>query len=615
MKTTPPDPWSDSSLDAARQQGDPEGDALAAKVIMQRPASEGGRLGYNHLVDLADVLEANPELLLIHDSHLATELAVYPAEERNWYDPLPAPSWVDPAQLKLAGTLWEKNSLAMLGALYAASLPACYLIKNGIPALYQTGKLKGRYIYQRIFETGIMLEAVMQPGGLEVVNDVTHDEDEIMVAALQELDKDGQWKIQRVPEGDQGKTRKSLVRSNKGEAPVLPVEQVLEAVRNQRELSAIKPRGYLWGVGYIQAKKVRLLHSSMRFMLQNPDKIAQVRPPSEESKQAAAAGCPFHQSANETKPWDSPRLGVPINQEDLAYTLLTFGYSIPKGLSDWGCKLNLEHKEAFLHLWRVVGHIMGLRDDLMTDKWDEAERLFDTILKRQSGKSPDGVALTEAVMGFLADYLPKICSLNKYVPIVLIADLLPNNVADLLSDENNARLKSPFGRSLRFVFHHIIRLYYRYYSDVLGASPLSSRIFGDLFSRASDELISSWRDEYRREPFYIPKDDTTWELRHGASDEFSDQLQAWRRQVLAGIAWPMTLMMLSAVAGVVACCTALRHYDDIMHALASPDAHAWWWLVASIVLILASIWRMDLTLPAICARRPKVEGVSAKPER
>ena len=64
---------------------------------------------------------------------------------------------------------------------------------------------------------------------------------------------------------------------------------------------------------------------------------------------------------------------------DLAFVLLTFGYLIPKGMETWGRKLPRAEKAAFLHLWRVVGHVMGIRDDLMTDDLDDGVR-YDAVL-------------------------------------------------------------------------------------------------------------------------------------------------------------------------------------------------------------------------------------------
>ena len=36
--------------------------------------------------------------------------------------------------------------------------------------------------------------------------------------------------------------------------------------------------------------------------------------------------------------WNEREWGIPLNQEDLAYTLLTFGYVIPLALERWGCR-------------------------------------------------------------------------------------------------------------------------------------------------------------------------------------------------------------------------------------------------------------------------------------
>ena len=64
-------------------------------------------------------------------------------------------------KLTVASRLFHENMLAILMMLYCGSLPSCYLIKNGIPALYQTAKLKdSRYVHQRMYETGLFVDAV-----------------------------------------------------------------------------------------------------------------------------------------------------------------------------------------------------------------------------------------------------------------------------------------------------------------------------------------------------------------------------------------------------------------------------------------------------------------------
>ncbi len=75
------------------------------------------------------------------------------------------------------------------------------------------------------------------------------------------------------------------------------------------------------------------------------------------------------------RPTPAP-LGLPINQEDLTYTLLTFGLMIPEGLKKWGCPLDQDDCDAFLHTWLVVGSIMGIRNDLMPETYAQAQEFL-----------------------------------------------------------------------------------------------------------------------------------------------------------------------------------------------------------------------------------------------
>lgn len=594
-----PSSWSDEQLNQARLEGDTEGDALADRMLNSALApAAGGRFDYNHLVDLADQLEANSELLLISDSHLTTCFANYPEGLRQYYSPMVAPAWVDRQKLKLASRLWHDNSLAMLGVLYAASLPACYLIANGIPALYRTEKLRDQqYIFQRIYETGIMLDAVMDPGGLRVVRDAPHApaNPEPLLATLQELDPAGAWAVR---EG-------RLVRTNAGAPHVELKRAVVEAHLRQHQTAArpvdpisappVGPRHFLWGRGYLAAKKVRLLHASMRCMLLNPDTL--------QAHVNATSPAPGRLAENyRARRWNRETLGVPVNQEDLAYTLLTFSYLLPKGLEHWGCPITREQKDAFLHLWRVVGHIMGLRDDLMPDNWAEAEEFFRIVLQRQGRGSPNGVALTEAVAGFLKSYLPPVLGLRDHLPYTLIADLMGERAQELMAPESWARVRSLYGRVLGKITCVALVIYYRMYS-LVQRFPLTDGMFGNLFHRTSEELIQSWRDEFQRRPFYVPTDLTHWQVARGVDAALHARLEAWRNRVFLGVFMPVALvglgMPLVAATGVLLL------------------LHLW---LASIVVgglagaaLLAALWSMEVTLPRVFRERPKPDLIPVNP--
>ena len=134
--------WSAAALDAARRLGDATIDPMASRILSgaHHPGAPG-RLGYLRLLDLADRLLEAPELYLARDSQVRRELDALPEELRTYFDPQPVPEWVDAELLAIASQIWDENMLVIIWVLYAASLPSCYLIAKGIPALYDSGKL------------------------------------------------------------------------------------------------------------------------------------------------------------------------------------------------------------------------------------------------------------------------------------------------------------------------------------------------------------------------------------------------------------------------------------------------------------------------------------------
>ena len=86
--------------------------------------------------------------------------------------------------------------------------------------------------------------------------------------------------------------------------------------------------------------------------------------------------------------WQVARDGMPINQEDLAFTLLTFGHVIPQAMRALGIKLSNDEDQAFLHCWNVSGFLLGVDETLMAHTLADAEELFARIKGRQAGRAP-----------------------------------------------------------------------------------------------------------------------------------------------------------------------------------------------------------------------------------
>ncbi len=477
-------PWTDQELDRMRQIGDVTVDPMAEEIIAgEKFDHTTGRLGYQKLLGLADLLLQAPELLLLDDARIGQALQAMPKHFTDYFDPLPVPDWVDGKLLARAGEIWDENMLAIIGVLYAGSLPSCYLIKHGIPTLYDTGKLgEHRFIYQRIYETGLMLDAVMQEDGLKLFEDIPG------------------------PDGTAG-------------------------------------RRFVWGRGFIAARKVRLLHASMRCMLLHPEHAL---PKDAHTSEAFARSSIGALTAGILqKPYDAEKLGKPVNQEDLAYTLLTFGYTIPVGLRAWGCRLSDADCEAFLHAWRLVGHIMGVQADLIPQNFTDAGAFYAQVKKRQAGASEQGRKLTRSLGGFLQDYLPG--WMKRDLPMQLIATQLTPDETAMIRPEDT-RTPPWWMRLLVWTGFKGLCLYYFAKTLLVRRFPPLKFALGRSFAIAGEALIDSWRDGYQRRPFWIPNSvNGGWQREASMDEAMQEKLRTWRRTLFSTVILGVTCVVLAAL--------------------------------------------------------------------
>jgi hypothetical protein len=99
--------------------------------------------------------------------------------------------------------------------------------------------------------------------------------------------------------------------------------------------------------------------------------------------------------------------GRPANQEDLAGTLLTFSTVVLDAFHRSGLELDHAAAEDFVHLWTVIGHLLGIHDDLLPRDVAAARQLQATIFARQQGPSAVGRDLTKTLLGLLDDRVPR----------------------------------------------------------------------------------------------------------------------------------------------------------------------------------------------------------------
>jgi mpaB/rubber oxygenase-like protein len=74
--------------------------------------------------------------------------------------------------------------------------------------------------------------------------------------------------------------------------------------------------------------------------------------------------------------WDLEERGLPNNQEQLAYTLLTFSYVFLRSMRRLGNRFTRYQEESYLHAWNVAGHVLGIHRDLQVDNMKNARALF-----------------------------------------------------------------------------------------------------------------------------------------------------------------------------------------------------------------------------------------------
>ena len=127
--------------------------------------------------------------------------------------------------------------------------------------------------------------------------------------------------------------------------------------------------------------------------------------------------------------WEA-RLGLPINQEDMAGTNLAFSLIVLRGLRQFGLPVAEAEAQGFLHSWRVIGYLSGIDERLLTEDSMVADWLDASISRRHFRHSAHGVQLTAALMDHIFRVNRKKISAKDIA--ALLRRMLGNSIADLL---------------------------------------------------------------------------------------------------------------------------------------------------------------------------------------
>jgi hypothetical protein len=137
------------------------------------------------------------------------------------------------------------------------------------------------------------------------------------------------------------------------------------------DLDAYRPQGSM----IVTAVRTRLVHAAVRHLLpQSPG-------------------------------WSDTSGGqtVPISQADILVTWHSLPTFVMRKLLDWRVPVSSAESDAFLHVWQVTAHMLGVRDEYIPATWDAADAQSRQLLDPALGPSREGAELADVLLDIVAE--------------------------------------------------------------------------------------------------------------------------------------------------------------------------------------------------------------------
>ena len=196
-----------------------------------------------------------------------------------------------------------------------------------------------------------------------------------------------------------------------------------------------------------------------------------------------------------TEYWNEPEWGKPINQEDLAATLMTFSVAMTEGLKQFNLTVSKAEEDAYLHYWLIIGSLMGIDEDLLPQKAEDGLYLLDAILSRQSAHSEEGVLLTKALTTFVSNRVES--GILKTSPHVMIRFLTGKQIAGRLGVK----------RKRFWWLHWLLPAFLKIWFGIgerLEDRVKSFEYFSDQASKMLVRNMVKYFDSYKQRYFHLP---------------------------------------------------------------------------------------------------------------
>jgi len=151
------------------------------------------------------------------------------------------------------------------------------------------------------------------------------------------------------------------------------------------------------GKGFISIAKVRLMHAAIRYHLLKSDK------------------------------WGS-ELGLPVNQEDMAGTNLSFSLIAIRGLRKLGYHISASKSHDYISYWNKIGAMLGVDQELLPESNEDAFILEQKIRNRNFHNSKEG----EMLANNLQSYIKKQPLPFRFPTEVMMSYLLGEGICEMI---------------------------------------------------------------------------------------------------------------------------------------------------------------------------------------
>ncbi|MFZ9955741.1 MAG: oxygenase MpaB family protein [Flavobacteriales bacterium] len=229
------------------------------------------------------------------------------------------------------------------------------------------------------------------------------------------------------------------------------------------------------GKGIVTVKKVRLMHAAIRYYLMHPH--------------------------INKEGWDVESFGIPINQEEMAGTLMAFGPLVAQGLDLLGIETTTEEKDAYLHCWKVVGHFIGVDPKLFPVNHEDGWNLGLSILIRNQHESEEAKALANSLDDF-----------GKIILPFRILDDMPEYFIQRFTRDVSAAAKVDFSKLIgiqpkRTLKKRLVTWFMEKAFDASAHLENKSRFFAKIVKWLNMRIMQGMVDVYLKNTqveFYIP---------------------------------------------------------------------------------------------------------------